>query len=302
MKVVFLGSKTIGFKCLNKMYSLKPDAIKAVITINDKDDTRSVLDDFISFCSKNNINLNIVNKRAEADSLIKELKPDLCIVIGWYWLIKDDILDLVRNGFIGIHNSLLPEYRGGSPFVWAMINGEKKIGISLFTFTNEMDAGDIWAQEYTMINDKDYIGDVLNRLESKAVDIIKRCYLQIINGSMKPKPQDHNLATFCSQRFPEDGLINWNKEAKYIYNFIRAQSEPYPGAFTFLQDEKLTIWRVKYTDNLTYYGTAGQVAQINSNGVYVICGDNKPIILDTVDFKNKKHNANELIKSVKIRF
>ncbi len=302
MKVVFLGSKKMGFKCLNKMYSLKPDSIKAVITLNDKNDTRSVLNDFISFCSKSNINLNIVNKRVEADDLIKKFKPDLCIVIGWYWLIKNDILNLVRNGFIGIHNSLLPKYRGGSPCVWAMINGEKKIGISLFTFTNEMDAGGIWTQEFTMINDNDYIGDVLNRLESKAKDIIKKCYLQIINGSMKPKPQDHNLATFCSQRLPEDGLINWNKKAKYIYNFIRSQSEPYPGAFTFLQDEKLTIWRAKYIDNLIYYGTAGQVVQMNSNGVYVICGDNKPIILDTVGFKNKKYSANEIIKSVKIRF
>ncbi|MEW6605774.1 MAG: methionyl-tRNA formyltransferase, partial [Thermoproteota archaeon] len=241
--------------------------------------------------------------RLETEKLIRTLKPDLCVVSGWYWLISQDTLNFVPRGFIGIHNSLLPKYRGGSPLVWTMINGEQKAGVTLFSFTTGMDDGDIWDQRTIEIEFTDYVSDVLKKLEDKALCILREKYLDILKNKAKAIPQDSSEATYCAQRFPFDGLIDWKKTAVEVYNFVRAQSEPYPGAFTMYEGKKLTIWRA-HPENITFYGTPGQVARITDSGVYVICGNQKPLVLDVVELEGKgdKEAANKVINSIKTRF
>jgi methionyl-tRNA formyltransferase len=102
-------------------------------------------------------------------------------------------------------------------------------------------------------------------------------------------------------RTPEDGLIDWNKPSHSVYNFIRAQSEPYPGAFTIFEGKKLIIWKA-HPSPITYYGTPGQVAKASHEGVYVICGDNTPLVCDFVEYDGKKDTASKTIKSIKTRF
>jgi methionyl-tRNA formyltransferase len=300
-KVLFLGSKRMGLKCLMKIYSLCPDYLKGAITIDDKNDSRCVLNKFQEFCLNAGIPLNVSNNQKDAEDFIMKLQPDLCIVVGWYWLFSNEIIDTISHGFLGIHNSLLPSYRGGSPLNWAIINGEKKIGISLFSIENEMDSGDIWVQESVELKFNDYIGDILYRLEKKAVALFDKHYIGIISQNIQPIPQDHIKATFCAQRYPEDGFIQWEKSSADIYNFIRAQSSPYPGAFTYYNGNKLIIWEAT-PKKMTFFGTPGQVARISDNGVYVICGDNKPIVLKTIDLGSGKMPATKSIKSLRIRF
>jgi methionyl-tRNA formyltransferase len=215
-------------------------------------------------------------------------------------MIGDETLEVASYGFLGMHNSSLPKYRGGSPLVWTMINGEKQAGLSLFSFTKGIDEGDIWAQESVEIGPDDYIADILMKLEAKAIALLREKYLDILNGKLKPVPQNHNLATYCAMRIPEDGLIDWHKPSQGVYNFIRAQSDPYPGAFTISEGKKLIIWRA-HPSPITYYGTPGQVARISPDGVYVICGDNTPLICDFVELDGKKDAASKTIKSIKTR-
>lgn len=299
-RVLFIGSKQLGLRVLNEIYSLSPDKLIGILTIDDSPDTRSVLNDFHHFSKQNELFLHVAKNRKEAETIIMEVKPDLCFVVGWYWLISNDTLNSVPSGFIGIHNSLLPKYRGSSPLIWSIINNEKKVGFSFFSLTQGMDEGNIWAKGSVSVEKQDYISDILKKLEKKIIQVLQENYLQILDGNILPMEQKHELATYCTQRIPSDGNINWHKSAIDIYNFIRAQSDPYPGAFTYFNYSELKIWRARVFDR-PYYGTPGQIASVSSDGVYVICGDHRAIVIEEVEIAGKRGNAKAFIKSTKGR-
>jgi methionyl-tRNA formyltransferase len=299
-RVLFIGSKKLGLRVLQEMYSLSPETLIGILTIDDTNDTRTVFNDFQSFSNTNELELYVAKNRKRAEQIIRELNPDLCLVAGWYWLISKKTLDDVPHGFIGIHNSLLPEYRGGSPLIWAILNNEKEVGISFFSFTPGMDDGPIWVQGSVLVEKYDSISDVLRKLVDRTIEVLQEIYLQILNGSICPVEQNHDLATYCTQRYPNDGNINWHIPAQYVYNFIRAQSEPYPGAFTYFEGQILKIWQANIFEK-TYYGMPGQVAKINSDSVCVICGDHQAIILEDVELNGQRGKAKDFIRSIKGR-
>ncbi len=300
-KVLFLGSKQLGLRMLSEMLSIDSSALIGVITIDDRADIRSIYKDFVTFCDEKKLPLHVAKNRRHSEQLIRELEPDICFVAGWYWLIGTETLQAVPQGFVGIHNSLLPKYRGSSPLIWTMINGEATAGFSIFSITEGMDEGAIWATSIVPIGETDGVGDILQKLESETVNVMRRLYPQILDGSIEPREQIENEVSYCSPRFEFDGEIDWNWSARKVYNFIRAQSEPYPGAFTYFNGEKLTIWKARLNDAV-YYGTPGQVARIGGTVVYVICGDSRSIILEVVELNGSKTKASETIKSVKTRF
>lgn len=300
-KILFIGSKQLGLNCLKAMHKISPKTLLAVLTFDDSSDTRSKYTDFGEYCNSNAIPFLTAKNRKDSEKIIEAQKPDMCIVVGWYWLVGSHVLKQVRHGLLGIHNSVLPKYRGSAPLVWGIINEEKRLGFSMFSFTEGMDEGDVWFEHDFELKEDDYISDVLQKLEKAAVVELNKHYLNIINQKLKPKVQNHQEATYCAQRIPSDGIIDWTQSAKQVYNFIRAQAKPYPGAFSMFKNEKLIIWRAKIKKE-TYYGTAGQVAQISSEGVFVICGDNKAIILEEVEYLGENQNPNQVFKSIKTRF
>lgn len=300
-RVLFVGSKKLGFECLKLLHAIAPDVLIGIVTIDDRDDRRSVYDSFEALASSEGIKLFTARGVRDFEDIIKHVKPELCVVVGWYWLISKELLDMVPKGFIGIHGSLLPKYRGGAPLVWSIINGDKHTGVSLFSFTEGMDEGDVWGQHSISISETDYISDVLGKAERAARSLINSCYGGILEETIAPVPQDHRNATYCALRREEDGWINWMNSAEKVFNFIRAQSEPYPGAFTSYNGKKLYIWRAHLIET-TYYGAPGQVAKIDKDGVYVTCGDNKPISLDTVQLANDAiQPAQRVIRSLRAR-
>ena len=171
------------------------------------------------------------------------MKPDLFIVVGWYNIIPESILNLAPT--YGLHASILPSYRGGSPLVWSIIKGEKYAGITLFKFNNTVDSGPIVDQSRTRIYLKDTISTLYKRVENLGLKLIKKRIPQIINGTALLVNQDERKASLVPQRFPEDGLINWKLNSIGIYNFVRAQTKPYPGAFTKFNNNYINVWKVK---------------------------------------------------------
>jgi methionyl-tRNA formyltransferase len=300
-KVLFVGSKRVGLKVLTEMLSLHRASVVGVLSIDDRDDARTVYGPLQELAKKNSLPFNVAKNRREAAAFIIESSADLCIVAGWYWLLGQDILGLLRRGAVGIHFSKLPKYRGGSPVVWAIINGEREAGFSIFSFTKGMDDGPIWAQGVVPIEMCDGIADVLDKLESGVVTILRSTYLDILTETVSPVEQDPAEATFCTLRIPSDGLIDWCRPAIAVHDFIRAQSHPYPGAFSYLHNKKLTIWKT-HPYAWPYYGTPGQVARTDDTGVYVVCGDARAIVLEIVEAEGQEVEAQKLIRSVKVRF
>jgi methionyl-tRNA formyltransferase len=298
--VVFIGSKELGLAALREIRSLMPEVLTAGVTIDHTPDSRSKFGDFKSFTRDHGIKLCIAEDRKHSEMLVKSLQPDMCLVVGWYWLISKETLEQVPRGFLGIHNSLLPRYRGCSPLIWAILNEEQKVGVSLFSFTPGIDDGPVWGQKSINVQKDDYIGDVLRKLTLQTTEMLRECFIPILQGTMIPIEQDASRATYCAQRCPDDGNIDWHKSRDYIYRFIRAQSEPYPGAFTYLDTKLMRIWRAVPRDG-DYFGTPGQIANVDEQGVYVICGDNKAIILETLEIEGRREKAHLIIRSKKSR-
>lgn len=298
--VTFIGSKQLGLQALKQIFSQRACVLN-VITIDDHDDSRSELVGFRDFCSSNNLALNIVSSPKEVDALLQSTGPDWCFVVGWFWLLSKEALGSVRNGCLGIHNSILPKFRGSAPLVWAMMAGEKEVGISLFSLTAEMDDGPVWHVERMPICHNDSIASVLAGIEKLIERMIDSCFKDILSGKLKPVPQNHDLATYCAQRVPKDGKVNWNMPAARVYDFIRAQSHPYPGAFTDFSGKQLVIQSARMFSP-RYWGTPGQVARITQEGVYVVCGDNQAIIIETVLYDGSLVLSSSIIQSVGVRF
>jgi len=298
--VLFMGSKQLGLRILQEMHESSADILLGVLTLDDTADSRSVYAQFKDYCRQNEIPIFTASSRKDSEQVILELRPDLCIVVGWYWLISSAILDSTPCGFIGIHNSLLPQYRGGAPLVWQIINNEPRTGFSIFSFTPGMDDGQIWAQGSVIVDKSDYVSDVLCKLERETVSVFRSVYPNILNGTAKPTEQECEPETYCAQRRPEDGMINWQLTALEIYNFIRAQSEPYPGSFTWIDRKKMKVWRANIFDK-PYFGSTGQVARISQEGVYVICGHGTALLLLEVEIDGVRGKAKDLIRSIKIR-
>ena len=241
-RILFMGSKPIGLRVLRALRAVASEELAGALVVDDRDDTRSILPEFIGECDSSGVPLQVVTSQNDANRHILELSPDIVIVAGWSWFIPTRVLRSVPLGILGLHNSLLPEYRGASPLVWAIINGEDRAGISLFAMTPKLDEGDVYARRSTAVRRDDTIGTVLARLEDAAEELIQSYFRRILDGRVAPEPQGRTASTAYPQRTPDDGLIDWSEPAAKVHDFVRAQSHPYPGAFTVFKDARLTVW------------------------------------------------------------
>jgi len=178
-------------------------------------------------------------KTKDYESIIKELNLNLILVLGWYYMVPKSTRALTKYGAWGIHASLLPKYAGGAPLNWAIINGEKETGVTLFRMEDGVDDGDIIAQKAFSIEQEDTIKEVYD----KATVVSKQILTEVLSNieSIKFTSQDKSKIEVFPQRSPKDGRIDFSKTAKEIYDFVRAQSSPYPGAFIKTKDGKKLI-------------------------------------------------------------
>ena len=300
-RVAFIGSKNFGLEILRTVHQIRPDSIIAVVTYDDKDDARSALVGYAEFCSEINVPLYVAINRHDAEAALERLQPEFCLVVGWYWFLSQSLLDKMPYGAVGLHNSLLPKYRGGSPLVWALINGEEEVGCSLFSFTHEMDAGDVWLQCVVPLTQEDNIGSAQQKIEKAICEQLRLQWPNILDNIAVPIPQNNNDATYCSQRFADDGEIDWSRSSYAIHNLIRAQTPPYPGAFTTLGGRRVILLSAKRF-SYPYYGIPGQVARIvRGEGVYIICGDSRAIIVSNVSIEGRVCAAEDVFISIKYR-
>ncbi|CDM90367.1 bifunctional UDP-4-amino-4-deoxy-L-arabinose formyltransferase/UDP-glucuronic acid oxidase ArnA [Xenorhabdus bovienii] len=173
---------------------------------------------------------------------IREMKPDVIFSFYYRNMLSQDLLSLAEKGAFNLHGSLLPKYRGCAPVNWVVLNGETETGVTLHKMVIKPDAGDIVAQQAVLIGETDTSLDVHGKIREAAVELLDSILPQIKSSHYFPIPQDENQATYFGRRTAEDGEIDWHKSAKEINNLVRAVTEPYPGAFTFLGERKITVW------------------------------------------------------------
>ena len=271
----------MGLRCLTAMYETRSSEIVNIVTFDDRSDTRHVFQELHCFGEQHRIPVTVTHGSADLNAAVRSSEPELAIVCGWYSMIASQTRAAARRGFIGVHNSLLPRYRGAAPLVWAMLQGEREVGLSMYTLTSGMDDGDVWAQTSTPVGADDYIGDVLTRLEDACGDMIRRVYPRILEDAIKPAAQNASKATYGTLRSRDHGRLDWHDPVDRIYRGVRAQSKPYPGAFTWCDGRRLTIWRA-HPFSSAYYGRPGEVVKGPSGELMVICGDQRALVIDSM--------------------
>lgn len=179
---------------------------------------------------------------------IRELGPDLVFSFYYRNLIGQAILDLPRLGAFNMHGSLLPKYRGRVPINWAIIHGESRTGATLHHMVRRADAGDIVDQEAVEIGAQETAQEVFVKVTAAARTVLERQLERLCRGEAPRRTQDESQASYYGGRKPEDGRIDWNRNARDIFNLVRAVTRPYPGAFTELDGKTLYIWWARPRD------------------------------------------------------
>lgn len=201
-------------------------------------------------------------------------KPEVVLALGWYYMVPKAVRSAIPHGCLGIHASLLPKYRGGAPIPWAIIQGEKQTGVSLFVLEKGVDTGDILGQLPIPIEADDTCATVYGRATLASCELLRNQLALLAQGRAVFTPQDEDQASQFPQRSPADGEIDWHWDAGKVHDFVRAQTHPYPGAFTWHCNQKVSVWRTSVGPNVAC-GSPGQItdhAAIDSGSILVRAG------------------------------
>lgn len=201
------------------------------------------------------------------------ISPDICICGGWSQIIDKRILTVPTQGFLGLHASRLPEGRGGAPVNWSLIGGAEEVWISLFYYGQNVDAGEIVAQGSVSVEFRDDIATVFDALAAEACQLVSSIRDELERNNVESEPQSLTEASYRPRRQPQDGLINWRRDPATQYDWIRAQTEPYPGAYTFYCGKQVIIWQGEPIERPTGEAEFGEVlAVVDGEGIDVRTG------------------------------
>ena len=177
---------------------------------------------------------------------MRALEPDLIFVVGWSQLVRDSFIALASEGVFGMHPTLLPRHRGRAPVPWAILTGLARTGVTLFEIVDaSADSGSIVGQVTLDVAPDETATTLFARIADAHVELTQELLPQIIARTAPRIPQDPTRASSWPRRTPADGIIDWDTRAPYLYDWVRAQTRPYPGAFTFLGDEKVIVWSAR---------------------------------------------------------
>lgn len=176
--------------------------------------------------------------------VMKKMQPDLGVVVAYGKILPEALLNIPKHGFINVHASLLPKYRGASPIQYALLNGERRTGITILQMTPQLDAGNIILQEETAIAPDDNAGTLSDKLAEQGAKLLVKSVEMLKGRKVHSVPQDEKQVTYAPRLKKEQGLIDWAKTPAEIHNFIRAMA-PWPGAYTEVKGKKLKVKRTK---------------------------------------------------------
>lgn len=200
---------------------------------------------------------------------IRDLRPDLVIVVGWNQLIKRELLGVPRHGCVGFHASLLPKHRGHAPVNWAILRGENTTGNTMIMFDPGADTGDIVAQRVIPIHPEDTCSSVYRRVGQAGADMLVEHLPALVRGTAARHPQSPAAGDVLPRRTPEMGIIDWNQPARKVHNWVRALTAPYPGAFTVLGAHPVMVWATRLPDAHEPAGEPGELLDVTSEGARI---------------------------------
>ena len=225
-------------------------------------------------------------KDEEVIDKIKEINPDLIVVVAYGKILPKEIIDIPKYGIINVHSSLLPKYRGASPIHSAILNGDKESGVSIMYIEEGLDSGDVILKETCEITEDDTLGTLHDRLKELGAIGLEKALKLIEVGEVKAEKQDDSKATFVKPITKEQAKIDWNNTKEVIFNQIRGLN-PFPGAYTHNEkNENIKIYKSEKLEK-EYDGENGTVVEMTKKGPVVKVANGALRLLE-IKFEGKK--------------
>ena len=273
MRVVFMGTPDIAATCLKKILA-DGFQVVGVYTQPDRPKGRgmkmvyppvkevAIAHDLPVFQPEN-------FREDETVAQLKALEPDVVAVVAYGRILPQRVLDIAPKGFINIHASILPQYRGSAPYQWAVLDGQKETGVTAMYLCREMDAGDMIDVAKTPIGADETAGELLDRLAVLGADLLSKTLTHVEHGEANGIPQDSAKATYAPMLDKTMCAIDWTKSAQQVHNHVRGM-HPWPVATAELAGTKFKIHATKVVEGSAAPGT---ILGLTKTGLLVACGE-----------------------------
>ena len=282
VRTVWVSFDTIGRDCLEAAAEAGAEVVGVVTLPGPIDPDRSGQCSFDEVARRLGAELVATTDVNSDETLqaVRALDPELVFVVGWSQLVRDPFIELAREGVFGMHPTLLPRHRGRAPVPWAILSGLARTGVTLFEITDATaDSGAIVGQVVVDIAPDETATTLFQRLARAHVELTREYVPQLLRGTAPRVAQDASRASSWPRRTPADGIIDWETRAPYLYDWVRAQTRPYPGAFTWIGEDKVVIWSARAVD-LRTEAPAGQIVSDGAEGLVVACGEGGLLLED----------------------
>ena len=283
MKIIFMGTPDFAKESLEALYNAKYE-ILAVVTNPDRPKGRGmkmIASPVKEFALEKGIKIyqpEKVRNNEEFISEIKALKPDVICVVAYGKILPKEILEIPSKGCINVHGSLLPNYRGAAPIQWAVLNGDKKTGVTTMYMDVGMDTGDMILKQETQIGEDETTGELWERLSKIGGDLLVKTLKEIENKTA-PRIKQGDDFTMAPMLDKSMAKIDWeNKTALEIKNLVRGLN-PIMGAYTFLNGKKIKFWKVDVAKDIFADGDM----EFMKNGTVIVSDKRDGIYIKTKD-------------------
>lgn len=300
LRIVFMGTPEFACPTLQKLIE-RGEQVVAVVTQPDRPKGRGqqMMPPPVKVLAERHgipVLQPIKVRTPENIEQIRELAPDLVVVVAFGQILPKALLDIPPKGCINVHASLLPRYRGAAPLNWCIINGETETGVTTMLMDVGLDTGDMLLKKITPIDPDEDASSLHDRLSRIGAEALTETLDLLVAGKLVPEKQDDSLTNYAPLLKKEHGIIDWSRDAASIKNQIRGMT-PWPGAYTELDGKTLKLYRVR-TGNGT--GIPGTIITVDRTGIEIACGTGS-IIVDELQLEGKKRlPASEFLSGFRI--
>jgi methionyl-tRNA formyltransferase len=290
LRIVFCGTPGFALPSFRRLLAQPDFRVEAVVTQPDRPRGRgrqvssspikdAALEAGISVYQPEEI------KSDSAFDFFSRLKPDIVAIIAYGQIIPPRLLDIPRLGWVNLHGSLLPKYRGAAPINWAIINGETRTGVTTMQVEAGLDTGPVLLKREVEIEPDETAPELAERLAEIGAALLADTLHGLERGGLKPQPQDSSQATFAQLLKKEDGRIDWSVPAQAIYNRIRGL-QPWPGAFTTFRGKMCHIWGRPASEGIASVPPGFVVERAGE--IFVSCGSATALRLEFAQLQGRK--------------
>lgn len=296
-RVLFFLATEKGYRVLQRLIeSDRSNYVSGVVSFHEINMQKDYFDDIKNLCDIRHIPFHEwKNIKTNIPGLIHELKATNCIAISWRYLLPLSINEYLDDDLIILHDSLLPKYRGFSPLVTAILNGDTEVGVSALFATEMADCGEIIAQKSFCIDETLKIQQVIERMAELYAELVLQVVDHIIENNITSIPQNEAEATYSIWRDEDDYWIDWRWSASKIFRFINALGFPFRGAKTKVDGSIIRIIDCSVEDDKQFaIRTPGKIWSLQDGVPSVVCGEGMLKILNAVDEEGKKYKFMKL--------